>query len=616
MRAEVLPLYQLYNQGNTAYVIPSYQRPFSWSDRKALDLLDAVLEDVSQHEQLTVLGTILICPVLTVPEHPFGSSTASSNAPQTIFEVVDGQQRMTVFALIGHALKIRLDQLKEEGLEYNPTHDFENMYRTARGLKSKEVPILIRGASDSFDHGYKSELAQLIDSFINVNEQPPIEKGNRLYDMKSSIEDWIARNLNISNFQDFSEYLLTKCNYIHVIADDQNTAFAMFEPLNSTSEPLTSFEVYRSNATRDLNPAPSFEKVESLLDYSHTERDEVTHKSNTLIHGVAQAFNGERPKKTFNRLKVYLDDKVNNQFVEIIESAAEFYDKLWYKSSFSSVNDSSRQELVELLRFLKASSHDAPIPILIRYHIERPEWLPEVVKIVSAFFALWRVAFETSSLPTVYRKLLNSNSTDCINIESSNIKTPAELAGYFRNALQNKLGKLQPGEAYKDVWLRYQGNLSYAKQKTVCRFFILHEIYLTNKKNLVPNDPWTKLDDIEHIASSNSALGSDVLDLIGNLTILPPSINRSLQNAPWGDKQEIFSLLAKPQATVGAVYSDGRPMPPQVKEYIESNSESALSYLEPLIENKNWGKQEIENRSHDMLSKVWDSLWTKWLNPS
>lgn len=615
MQAEVLPLYQLYNQGNTAYVIPSYQRPFSWSDQKAIDLLDAVLEDVTQLEDLTVLGTILICPVLTTPRHPFGSSTPLSNAPQTIYEVVDGQQRMTVFALIGHALKNRLDQLKQEGLEYNPTHDFENMYRTDRGRRSKEVPCLIR-ASDSFDAGYQSELAKLINSFINVEKQLPITKGNRLYDMKSSIDQWVTTNLNISNFRDFSEYMLTKCNYIHVVADDQNTAFAMFEPLNSTSEPLTSFEVYRSNAIRVLNPTPMFKNVESLLDYSHAQRDDVTHKSNTLIHSVAQAFNGQRPKKTFNRLKVYLDDKVSNPFVKIIEGAAEFYDKLWYESSANTINDNVKQESVELLRFLRASSHDAPIPILIRYYIERPEWLPEVVKIVTSFFALWRVAFETASLPTVYRNLLSSNSPNCINIESGAIKTPAELAGYFREALQYKLGRLLPGEAYKDVWLRHQQNLSYSKQKTVCRFFILHEIYLTNRRNLVPNDPWTKLDDIEHIASLNSALGSDVLNLIGNLTILPPSINRSLQNAPWSDKREIFSLLAKAQATPGAVYSDGRPMPPQVKEYIESNSESALSYLEPLIENKNWGNNEIENRSREMLSKVWDSLWTKWLNPS
>jgi len=615
MQAEVLPLYQLYNQGNTAYVIPSYQRPFSWPEQKAIDLLNAVLEDVTQRGQLTVLGTILICPVPTSPSHPFGSSTPSSNAPQTIYEVVDGQQRMTVFALIGHALKNRLSQLKNEGLEYNPTHDFENMYRTARGLRSKEVPCLIR-ASDSFDTGYKSELATLIESFIHAQTEAPSSKGNRLYDMKCSIEDWVVRYLDHSNFQDFSEYLLTKCNYIHVVADDQNTAFAMFEPLNSTSEPLTSFEVYRSNVTRDLNPTPNFEKVESLLDYSHAQRDDVTNKSNTLIHSVAQAFDGQRPKKTFNRLKVYLDDKVENNFVDIIESAAEFYDKLWYCAPGNTTSDSTRQETTELLRFLKASSHDAPIPLLIRYYIEKPEWIPAVVKIITAFFALWRVAFETGSLPAVYRGLLNSNSTDCINIKSGAIKTPAELAGYFRNALQNKLGKLQPGEIYKEVWLRYQTNLSYNKQKTICRVFVLHEISLTNRKNLVPNDPWTKLDDMEHIASLNSALGSDVLNMIGNLTILPPSINRSLQNAQWSDKREIFFLLSKVRATPGAEYADGRPMPPQIKEYIESNTESALSYLEPLTTNKNWGTREIEKRSTEILSKVWDSLWTQWLNPS
>lgn len=614
MQAEVFPLFQLYNQTNTAYVIPSYQRPFSWSNDKATDLLDAVLEDVLQFQDLTVLGTILICPVPTATNHPYGSYTPSSNAPQTIYEVVDGQQRMTVFALIGHALKIRLDQLKQEGLEYNPTHDFENMYRTDRGRKSKEVPCLIR-ASDNFDTGYQSELAKLIDSFINVERQLPFTRGNRLFDIKTSIEDWVTNNLNSSNFQNFSEYMLTKCNYIHVVADDQNTAFAMFEPLNSTSEPLTSFEVYRSNAIRVLHPTPLFENVESLLDYSHAQRDDVTHKSNTLIHSVAQAFNGQRPKKTFNRLKVYLDDKVNDSFVKIIEGAAAFYDKLWYETSANLSSDKDKQESAELLRFLRASSHDASIPILIRYYIEKPEWIPEVVKIIASFFALWRVAFETTSLPTVYRNLLSSTSPNCINIESGFIKTPAELAGYFRNELQSKLGRLQPGEAYKDVWLRHQTNLSYSKQKTVCRFFILHAIYLTNRRNLVPNDPWTKLDDIEHIASLNSALGSDVLNLIGNLTILPPSINRSLQNAPWSDKREIFSLLAKSQATPGAVYSDGRPMPPQVKEYIESNSKSALLYLKPLIENKNWGNREIESRSREMLSSVWDSLWTKWLNP-
>jgi uncharacterized protein with ParB-like and HNH nuclease domain len=615
MQAEVRPLFELYNQANTAYVIPSYQRPFSWSNKKAEELLDAVLEDVTAGESLTVLGTILICPVPTGNKHPLGTNTPSSNAPQTIYEVVDGQQRMTTFALIGHALKKRLDTLVDSGLAYQPTHDFENMYRASRGYKKQEVPALVRDG-DNFDTGYKSELAQLLYSFIH-HETSPLAKGNRLHDMKDAIDKWTNENLNQDNFGIFAEYFLTKCHYVHVVADDQNTAFAMFEPLNSTSEPLTAFEVYRSNVTRNIAPVPKFEKVESLLDYSHAQRDEVIARSNNLIYAVAQAFDGQRPKKTFNRLKVYLDDKVNSDYVKIIEEAADFYARIWYElPGIEPLTLSDVNETLDSIRFLRASSHDAPIPLLVRYYHEKPEWLPAVVKIVAAFFTLWRVGFETGALPSVYRELFKSSSKHCINLQSGIIKTPAELAAYFRNALQEKLGKPPQGEQYIDVWLRYQRNLNYENQKTICRFIILQNMKETLKENFIPNDPWTKVDDIEHLASQNGVLSSDIGNLVGNLTVLPPGINRSIQNAPWDDKREIFELLSKPTPTSQAIYSDGRPMPPQVTEYIASNSVRALSYLQEMARMPHWGEAEIISRNQEVLTTVWNSLWGKWLNPS
>lgn len=614
MQAEVRPIFELYSQANTAYVIPSYQRPFSWSNQKAIDLLDAVLEDVLANESITVLGTILICPVSIGNSHPFGENRPSSNAPQTMYEVVDGQQRMTTFALIGQALKQRLAQLIEEGLNYQPTHEFESLYRAFRRRNGVEVPVLIRDG-DNFDKGYKSELAIFLGSFID-NSPSPLDAGNRLYEMKGAIDDWVKKNLNVDNFQDFAEYLLIKCNYVHVVADDQNTAFAMFEPLNSTSEPLTAFEVYRSKVTRAISPPPKFNNVERLLDYSHAQRDEVTGKSNNLVFSMAQAYDGQRPKRNFNRLKVYLDSKIDQKFVDNIEGAADFYSRIWYElldTSGSSTRDYS--DLQDAIRFLKASSHDAPVPLLIRYYIEKPEWMPAIAKIIVAFFALWRVGFETSSLPGVYRDLLNPRHKDCINLLSGNIKTPAELAAYFRGVLQEKWGKPQSGEQYLDLWLRYQTQLSYENQKTICRFFILQHMKETLRENFIPDDPWTKVDDIEHIASQNSNLSSDVVNVVGNLTILPPSINRSMQNAPWEDKREIFGLLSSPNPSSQTTYRDGRPMPPQVVDYINSNAKS-LSYLKDLSLNAEWSQAEIMKRNKDLLTVVWDVLWGRWLNPS
>lgn len=618
MQAEVFPVFKLYNQANTAYVIPIYQRPFSWSDKKATDLLDAILEDYKSNETITVLGTILICQAhggkSFLNPHPFGSNTPSSNAPQTIYEIVDGQQRMTTFALIGHSLSQHLKKLNENGFDYQPTHEFECLFRTSRHTKGKDVPMLIRDG-DNFDVSYKSELGQFLNYFIHGGECP-LKKGNRLFDMKSAIDKWVSNNLDKSNFNGFCEYFLVQCHYIHVVADDQNSAFAMFEPLNSTSEPLTAFEVYRSKVTRSITPLPTFENVELLLNYSNSQRDEVIDKSNSLVFAIAQTFDGSRPKKNFNRLKTYLDSKIDQKFVDYIEGAADFYSRIWYelpnaiKPSYGDL-----AEIMDSIRYLKSCAHDAPIPVLIRYYLERPEWLPQVIKIVTAFFTLWRVAFETGSLPNVYRNLLNEKHSDNINLNSGNLKTPSELAAYFRQALQDKLGQPEPGGQYLDMWLRYQTNFSYESHKHICRFVILQHIKETHKKNIAPNDPWTKLDDIEHISSQNGFISADITNLVGNLTILPPTVNRSIQDSPWNDKKEIFELLANPIPKNSPTYSDGRPMPKQVGEYIADKTNGALSYLSEVTSNENWHRSQILSRNEDILRVVWSALWNNWLNP-
>lgn len=48
MDADALQLMKLYDTLNKAYVIPLYQRPFAWEPRKAIELLDAVLQDAQQ----------------------------------------------------------------------------------------------------------------------------------------------------------------------------------------------------------------------------------------------------------------------------------------------------------------------------------------------------------------------------------------------------------------------------------------------------------------------------------------------------------------------------------------------------------------------------------------
>ncbi|MBD9584489.1 DUF262 domain-containing protein [Delftia sp. DLF01] len=609
MQADALQLMKLYDTLNKAYVIPLYQRPFAWEPRKAIELLDAVLEDAQQGARLTSLGTLLFCDIPDVK--PFGNSTPTTIGPNTLWEVVDGQQRLTVFGVIGHALKIHHDTLATAGLVYAPSLELEMLYETSRGKKGKTVPVLIRDG-DNYDTGFASDLAKMLDSFAGHSPWPA-GVGQRLVDTHKSVVEWVNENLDATNFATFCEHFLIKCTIVQVLADDQNTAFTMFEPLNSTSEPLTAFEVYRSKAVRQL--AAQFPKTELLLAYEETKRDEVITRSNNLIFNMAQTYSGLRPRIHFVPLKHYLDEHVDALFIAKFEEAADFFRTIWLEQTSTAVwfDDEAKN----CVRFLKAMSHDIAIPLLLRYYLERPTELPKVLKIIVAFYALWRAAFPTNALPKTYRALLTEKGPDDLSVIGGKpLKTVQDLAVYFKSRLSDKIGLLSPGQTQEHKW-SVEVTLNYEELKTLCRLFIFLEMGATIKSNLVPNDPWTSVDDVEHIHAVGLTPTPPSVHKIGNLTFLPSTINKSLQAASWSDKREVYAWLAAPgKAVVPVAYAgSGKTVPKAIKDYLNDVNSPSLAHLGPIAGNAAWGESEIGTRSAQILSRVWNVLHVSWLHP-
>jgi hypothetical protein len=600
---------KLYDTLNKAYVIPLYQRPFAWEPRKAIELLDAVLEDAKQGAKLTSLGTLLFCDIPNVK--PFGNGTPATVGPNTLWEVVDGQQRLTVFGVVGHALKVRHEQLTAAGLNYAPSLELEMLYETSRGKKGKTVPVLIRDG-DNYDNGFTSDLAKMLESFAGHSPWPA-GIGQRLVDTRKAVAEWVETNLNAANFENFCEHFLIRCTIVQVVADDQDTAFTMFEPLNSTSEPLTAFEVYRSKAVRALSA--QFPKTELLLAYEETKRDEVITRSNNLIFNMAQTYSGKRPRIHFVPLKHYLDGHVDAAFIAKFEEGADFFRTIWLEqiSTAAWFDDEAKN----CVRFLKAMSHDIAIPLLLRYYLERPAELPKVLKIVVGFYALWRAAYPTNALPKTYRALLSEGGPHNISVNGGNpLSSVQYLAAYFRTKLSEKIGALEAGQALYDKW-RPEVTLNYEELKTLCRLFIFVEMGATIKSNLVPNDSWTSADDIEHIHAEGLTPAPPSVHKIGNLTFLPGTVNKSLQAAAWDDKREVYKWLAASVKSVApSVYAgSARAVPKAVRDYLNDVNTPSLAHLGPIAQNVTWGETGIAHRSTQILSSVWNVLHASWLHP-
>ena len=611
MKADALLLTKLYDTLNKAYIVPGYQRPFAWDKDKAIVLLSAILEDAAASAKLTSLGTLLFCDIPGCnANHPFGNNAANTVAPNTIWEVVDGQQRLTVFAIIGHALKERYKALAAVGLQYSPPLEFEMLYETSRTRNGKNVPVLIRDG-DNFDTGFNSDLAKMLDAFAG-NQPWPAGVGPRLIETNDAIVKWVNENLDAGNFALFCNHFLTKCTIVQVEADDQDTAFTMFEPLNSTSEPLTAFEVYRSKSVRQL--AAQFPKTESLLAYDKTARDDVIKRSNTLIFAMAQAYSGQRPRIHFVPLKQYLDNHIDAAFINHFEAGAEFFRTIWFEQTAADLWFD--EEAKNCIRFLKAMSHDVVVPLLLRYFLSQKAWLPDILKVIVAFYALWRPAFPTNNLPNIYRALLTDGSAEDMSIGSAKpLKSAQDLASYFRTKLTDKIGPLQAGQLIEQKWSSALIFLDYQQLKTLCRLYVFIDMGASIKSNLVPNDPWTSVDDIEHIHPAGLLPTPPSLDHLGNLTFLPIAVNRSLQDVAWLEKQEVYLALASAIKAAKTHYASGNPLPPSVQQFLADPNSPSLAHFSTIAANPAWGEAEIQARSKTMLSNVWNVLYTDWLHP-
>jgi len=143
-----LTLNQLFSSSNEQYVIPAYQRRYSWHERQVLELVDDIelLEGGDTH----LLGSI-VC--LT------GSHTAGLNQ----LELVDGQQRLTTISILFECIKERLAKDKRTDLVTEVAR-----LLSAKSIDGKVMPKVLLDSIDSKEFA-RLQKAESAGDFKNDN---------------------------------------------------------------------------------------------------------------------------------------------------------------------------------------------------------------------------------------------------------------------------------------------------------------------------------------------------------------------------------------------------------------------------------------------------------------
>lgn len=239
-------LNQLLGSANEKFVIPSYQRRYSWRAQQLFDLINDV--DVLEGADSHLLGSI-VC--LT------GDHVAGLNS----LELVDGQQRLTTISIILECLRARFENENAQ----------EHVQELDRLLNAKPYngPSVRKIALDTMD---SVEFQQHIKS---ATEEAEVHFLNpRLRDAFVNTREWVADE-KLEDLLAFKYRLLNQAFVVRLDVSAAKDAFKLFETINNRGLRLSPTDLIKNfvlgNAARfgpeSLNAAKaSWSKLTEHLD--------------------------------------------------------------------------------------------------------------------------------------------------------------------------------------------------------------------------------------------------------------------------------------------------------------------------------------------------------------
>lgn len=209
-----LTITQLFGSTNEQYVIPTYQRRYSWHERQVWELIDDIL--LIDERDTHLLGSI-VCLA--------GHHTAGLNR----LELVDGQQRLTTVTIILECIRQRLDRDGEA----------DEAAEVARLLSAKPLggKALRKVALDSIDSAEFDRLVQ------NNQEQP--FQNQQLAGAFTIVRGWIEER-GLEDLGAFLYRLKNQAVVIRLDVSEAKDAFKLFETINNRGLKLSPTDIIKN----------------------------------------------------------------------------------------------------------------------------------------------------------------------------------------------------------------------------------------------------------------------------------------------------------------------------------------------------------------------------------
>ncbi|GFE56812.1 DUF262 domain-containing protein [Geobacter sp. AOG1] len=329
MNAHSMPFSKIISSDQGArehYHIPKYQREYTWG----VNQWDKLLQDVDENDQGYFMGSI-IC---------VNDGEPASPGDELIYQVVDGQQRLTTLALLIMAILQKLTGLKDD-VEFEDEEERQDFENSLSGLRNKLLKKKKKGEYREGEYGGFIEQSKMC--FIRV--QPSFQNHN--YDdylyilselgliktrprpsylgVRSMYKAFRYFQDNTPDEADKLLALTTKINqltFVHISVGSQADAFTLFETLNNRGVPLSAIDIIKN-------------KMLSEMERKHkVDIDESFEQWQEIINAIPDAGDQERFLRQFyNAFKVNKDIRIDGINRAVKSKSIQIYETLIKKDA-------------------------------------------------------------------------------------------------------------------------------------------------------------------------------------------------------------------------------------------------------------------------------------------
>lgn len=507
------------------FVIPEYQRPYSWSDDEIITLFEDLWEFSIERTHSDGAKNYFLGCVVSYEE----------NGER---QIIDGQQRITSLFLLLRAVFSMLEK------EDNKTDEVNNFIQKIKPALWKENEMT--GKEDRSKILLRSEVVTDSGNLIlrNILESGKADKNakdNYSKNYNKFKELYIQKSQSSPN--QIYHFVLALLNYsilLPITADDQETALTIFNTLNNRGLPLSDADIFKSYIYKKLDDTGKKAFINKWKKLE-TDAEKVNESIQSLFYYnmfYMRAREKDDKSTTPGVRKYYLDKNKNRLTPEVIDDLAVNL-QLWKVINGREAVDgeewSQNMDIRKILDSLSSYTNEFwkyPVSIFFMEHKDKANFEEIFLKFLRKLYVMLLTRY--LEVPTI-----NAVKVDILklNVQIINNSHPEFYAGFEEKKLEDEYA-VNAEKARTD-------KLIIAPHKNMVRMLLKVLAYQENTQTDLLPGYW----EIEHIFPQtwdskyytlNEEEANEKLEHLGNKLPLEKKLNISANNNYFAKKKDRY----------------------------------------------------------------------------